>query len=46
MYASQVWTLCNKEAPERVPRMQKRVARIILEAQGTGRTVTLFNNLS
>ena len=39
MYASQVWTLCNKEALERVPRMQKRAARIILEAQRTSRTV-------
>ena len=46
MYASQVWTLCNKEALERVLRMQKRAARIILEAQRTSRTVTLFNNLS
>ena len=39
MYASQAWTLCNKEALERVPRMQKRTARIILEAQRTSRTV-------
>ena len=45
MYASQVWTLCNKEALERVLRMQKQAARIILEAQRTSRTVTLFNNL-
>ena len=42
MYASQVWTLCNKEALERVLRVQKRAARIILEAQRTSRTVTLF----
>ena len=46
MYASQVWTFCNKEALERVLRMQKRAARIILEAQRTSRTVTLFNNLT
>ena len=46
MHPSQVWTLCNKEALERVFRMQKRVARIILEALRTSRTVTLFNNLS
>ena len=46
MYGSQVWTLCNKEALERVLRMQKRAARIILEAQRSSRTVTLFNNLS
>ena len=38
MYASQVWTLCNKEALERVLHMQKRAARIILEAQRTSRT--------
>ena len=46
MYASQVWTLCNKEALERVIHMQKRAARIILEARRTSWTVTLFNNLS
>ena len=46
MYASTVWTSCNKEVLERVLRMQKRAARNILEAQRTCRTVTLFNNLS
>ena len=46
MYASTVWASCNKEVLERVLRMQKRAARIILEAQRTSRTVTLFNNLS
>ena len=46
MYASTVWTSCNKEVLERVLRMQKRAARIILEAQRTSRTVTLFNNLN
>ena len=47
MYASTVWTSCNKEVLKRVIRMQKRSARIILEAQRTSRkTVTLFNNLS
>ena len=46
VYASTVWTSCNKEVLERVLRMQKRVVRIILEAQRTSRTVTLFNNLS
>ena len=45
-YANTVWTSCNKEVLERVLRMQKRAARIILEAQRTSRTVTLFNNLS
>ena len=46
MYASQVLTLCHKEALERALRMQKRAARIILEPQRTTRTVTLLNNLS
>ena len=46
MYASAVWTSCNKEVLGRVLRMQKRAARIILEAQRKSRTVTLFNNLS
>ena len=46
MYASTVWTSCNKGVLERVLRMQKRAARIILESQCTSRTATLFNNLS
>ena len=46
MYASTVWTSCNKEALEQVLRMQKRAARIILAAQRTSRTVTLFNKLN
>ena len=46
VYASTVWTSCKKEVLERVLRMQKRTARIILEAQRTSRTVTFFNNLS
>ena len=46
MYASTVWTLCNKEVLERVLRVQKRAARIILESQCTSRTATLFNNIS
>ena len=46
MYASTVWTSCNKEALERVLRMQKRAARIILAAQRTNRSVTLFHGLN
>ena len=46
MYSSTLWTSCNKGVLERILRMQKRAARIILEAQRTRRTVTLFNNLS
>ena len=44
MYA--VWTSYNKMLLEIVHRMQKRAARIILNALRTWRTVTLFNNLS
>ena len=46
MYAITVWTSCNKEALERVLRMQKRAARIILPAQRTSRTVILLNKLN
>ena len=46
MYPSTVWTSYNKEVLERILRMQKRAARIILEAQRTSRTVTLFSDLS
>ena len=46
MYASTVWTSCNKEVLETVLCMQKRAARIFLEAQRTSRAVTLLNNLS
>ena len=44
-----IWTSCNKELLERVLRMQKRAARIILEAHRTSRKtviIILFNNLS
>ena len=44
MYA--VWTSYNKMLLEIVHRMQKRAARIILNALRIWRTVTLFNNLS
>ena len=46
MYASSVWTSCNKMLLERVLRTQKRAARIILSASRISQTVTLFNNLS
>ena len=44
-----IWTSCNKEVLERVLRMQKRAARITLEAHRTSRKtviIILFNNLS
>ena len=47
MYASTVWTSCNKEVLERASVGRNGPQqRIILEAQRTSRTVTLFNNLS
>ena len=46
VYASSVWTSCNKLLLETVLRIQKRAARIFLNAPGAGRTVTLFINLS
>ena len=46
MYASTVWTSCNKEVLESVLLIQKRAERIILDAQRTSRTVTLFNSIS
>ena len=39
MYTSSVWTSCNKMLLERVLRIQKWAARIILHALGTSRTV-------
>ena len=46
MYAGSVGRSCHKMLLERVLRMQKRTARIILSTPRTSRTVTLFNNLS
>ena len=46
LYLSLVWSSCNKELLERVLRMQKRAARIILDAERTTRTVTMFNELN
>ena len=46
LYLSPIWSSCNKELLERVLRMQKRAARIILDAQRTTRTLTMFNELN
>ena len=43
---SPIWSSCNKELLERVLRMQKRAARIILDAERTTRTLTMFNELN
>ena len=42
LYLSPIWSSSNKELLERVLRMQKRAARIILDAERTTRT--LINN--
>ena len=46
LYLSPIWSSCNKELLERVLRMQKRAARIILDAERTTRTLTMFNELN
>ena len=46
LYLSPIWSSCSKELPERVLRMQKRAARIILDAERTTRTLTMFNGLN
>ena len=39
LYLSPIWSSCSKEFLERVLRMQKRAARIILDAERTTRTL-------
>ena len=46
LYLSPIWSSCNKELLERVLRMRKRAARIILDAERTTRTLTMFNELN
>ena len=46
LYLSPIWSSCNKELLKRVLRMQKRAARIILDAERTTRTLTMFNELN
>ena len=46
LYLSPIWSSRSKELPERVLRMQKRAARIILDAERTTRTLTMFNELN
>ena len=45
-YLSPIWSSCNKELLERVLRMQKRAARVILDAERTTRVLTMFNELT
>ena len=46
LYLSPFWSSRSKELPERVLRMQKRAARIILDAERTTRTLTMFYELN
>ena len=46
LYLSPIWSSRSKELPERVLRMQKRAARIILDAERTTRTLTMFYELN
>lgn len=45
LYGSTTWTSCNKENLLKVRRLQKRAARIILDAERTAPSVGLFNTL-
>ena len=45
LYGSTIWTSCSKENLLKVPRLQKRAARIILDAERTAPSVDLFNTL-
>ena len=45
LYGSMIWTSCSKENLLKVLRLQKRAARIILDAKRTTPSVSLFNSL-
>ena len=45
LYGSTIWTSCSKENILKLLRLQKRVARIILDAERTASSVSLFNTL-
>ena len=42
LYGSTIWTSCSKE---KILRLQKRAARIILDAERTAPSIDLFNTL-
>ena len=44
-YVNVVWTNCDKHYPHRVKKLQKRAARIILDANHQASSVNLFNKL-
>ena len=45
-YANVVWTSCDKHCLNRVQKLQKRAARIILDADYQASSVKLFNKLN
>ena len=44
-YASVIWHMCSKENLGNILRLQKRAARLILDAEPNSASVTLFNRL-
>ena len=46
LYGSSIWTSCSKENLQKLLRLQKRAARIILNAEKTATSVHLFNTLN
>ena len=45
LYGSSIWTSCSKENLQKLLRLQKRAARIILNAEKTATSVHLLNTL-
>ena len=46
MYGSMVWDNCSSDWVQRILKLQKRAARIILDADRTTPSITLFNTLN
>ena len=46
LYGSSIWTSSSKENLQKLLRLQKRAARIILNAEKTATSVHLFNTLN
>ncbi|KXJ26086.1 putative RNA-directed DNA polymerase from transposon BS [Exaiptasia diaphana] len=45
LYGSDIWSSCNKDNQTRIFKLQKRAARVILNAEPQARSVPLFNQL-
>jgi len=46
LYGSSIWSSGNKNNEERLFKLQKRAARVIMDAEKTASTVLLFNSLN